>query len=443
HHMGKCVGVCTGQVSTEEYEERIRQVILFFRHDHKKIVSLYTEEMEKAAENMEFERAGELRDKIRALQALSSGRQVVRDLHFDADVFGVFADELGGCINILSVREGSVVDSTNFHFGADEIISPESFAALLVSLYRGREMMPREFLLPKELWGEETEVLSQVLSRSGEAKLRLRIPERGEGRGLLQMAEENAKAAALHRRAQFEKDEKVLVSLATLLSLEVLPERIESIDISNSGASAISAGIITVEKGRFLKKAYKSFSIDREAPDDPACMYEAISRRLRRFLEGDVAFAPLPDLILVDGAAAQVAAVKRALSDAALSIPVFGMVKDAFHKTRCLTDGDHDISIAHDAALFQFIYGIQEEVHRFSLSRMDSRRRKSVKTSALTAIEGIGEKKAALLLKQLGSIKAIRSATLEELAGLKGISTRDAACIYEYYHKKENEDKAL
>ncbi len=435
YHLGKCIGVCTGKVSSEEYGKRIEDVILFLRQDHKKIARSLEEEMLRASENMDFERAAALRDRLYALNSLSKSSQVVRDLHFDADVFGVFSDDLGGCINLLSVRGGSVADSTNYHFGADEIVSPESFSSLLLSLYRGREMLPRQILIPAEMNGEELGVLSEVLSGEEKGKITFRVPERGDGRALLQMAEENAKAAALHKREQNRRDEEVLVTLASHLALEVLPERIESIDISNSGADSISAGIITLVNGRFLKKAYKSFTIDREKPDDPACMYEAISRRVRRALSGDEAFCPLPDLILVDGAAAQVSAVKKALSDQGQNIPVFGMVKDSFHKTRCLTDGESEISIAHDSRLFQFIYGIQEEVHRFSLSRMDARRRGSVKKSSLTAISGIGEAKAKLLLKAFGSIKALREVQIQEICSVRGISQKDAEAVYNHYHK--------
>ena len=438
YQMGRCIGVCTGKVTEEDYARRLEDVILFFKNDNKKIIASLEQEMNAAAEQMEFERAASIRDRIRALTTLSGKKQVVKDLHFHADVFGFFADDLGGCINLLSVREGRVADSTNYHFGADEILSPESFSSFVFSLYRGREFLPKQILVPKELWSEEVSDLGETLS-SDEHRIRFHQPERGEGRALVTMANENAEAAARHRRAMFEKDEAVLVSLASLLSLECLPQRIESIDISNSGTSSVYAGVITVENARFLKRAYKSFSIDLEHPDDTACMYEAIYRRIKRFLDGDEAFAPLPDLILVDGAAGQVHAVKKALDDLGVVIPVFGMVKDAFHKTRCLTDGESEISIAFDPAVFQFIYGIQEEVHRFSLSRMDAKRRKSVKRSVLCDIEGIGEKKAALLMKHFKSLRAIKEASVENLASVKGISQKDGETIYRHFRNKDTE----
>lgn len=433
YQMGRCIGVCTGNVTKEEYARRLEDVILFFKNESKSVVTALEKEMEEAAEKLEFERAARLRDRIRALQSLSGKKQVIRDLHFHADVLGAYSDELGGCIHLLSVREGRIVDSTSFHFGATEILSPESLSAFLLSVYGGREFLPKQILLPQALFSEDLEILPSLLEREGEKPLSFHCPERGEGKALLTMAEENAKAATLHRRAMYEKDEEILVSLASLLSLEVLPQRIESIDISNSGTSAVYAGIITLENGRFLKRAYKSFSVELDHPDDPACMYQAVSRRLKRFSDGDEAFSPLPDLILADGGVGQVNAVKRAVAEAGLSIPVFGMVKDAFHKTRCLTDGEREISIAYDQKIFQFIYGIQEEVHRFSLSRMDKKRRGTVKHSSLCKIEGVGEKTAAKLMRHFKSLSAIKNATEQELCAV--VSARCASAIYEYFHK--------
>ncbi len=440
YQMGRCIGVCTGKVTAEEYRKRIEEVILFFKSDNKRIIASLEEEMNTAAENMEFEKAAAFRDRIRALTSLSGKKQVIKDLRFHADVLGVFSDEIGGCINILCVREGRVVDNIHYHFGADEILSPESLPAFLFSAYHGRDFLPKMFLVPESFWSDELLLLPDLISENGK-EMKFHIPERGEGRALLHMSEENAKAAALHRRAMFERDEEVLVLLASLLSLEVLPERIESIDISNSGAEDITAGIITLENGRFLKKAYKSFSIEKDHPDDTASMCEAIRRRVKRFVDGDEAFSPLPDLILADGGAGQVKAVKKALEEFGISIPVFGMVKDSFHKTRCLTDGEREISIAFDPKIFQFIYGIQEEVHRFSLSGMDRKRRKKVKRSSLSNIPGVGEKKAGILMKHFKTLSAIKKASAEEISALKGISKKDGENIFSYYHKKNDLEK--
>lgn len=438
YQMGRCIGVCTGTITPEEYRVRTDAVIMFLKHDHTKMVSVLKKEMEAAAQIMNFEKAARLRDQIRAVSSLGEGKQVVRDLHFHADVFDYFADESGGCVHLLRVREGKVIDSTNFHFGAEEIFSPESFSSMLTEWYRRVEFKPRKILIPASLWSSDLEILEEYLS-SDKEKVHFHVPLRGEGRRLLEMARNNAEEAEKHRRSVMEKDEKVLVRLASLLELEVLPERIESIDISNSGKDIITAGIISIVNSRFCKKDYKTFHIRRSSVDDPASVYEAYSRRLQRYAEGSEAFSPLPDLILVDGSTAQIHAVRLALREHNFEIPVFGMVKDSFHKTRCLTDGENEISIAQDTVLFRFIYKIQEEVHRFTVSGMDRKRRKTVKRSALTEIEGIGEKKASILLKEMKKIDAVRKASVEQLTKIDGISRRDAVKIYEHYHNTDRE----
>ncbi|MBQ4037499.1 MAG: excinuclease ABC subunit UvrC [Clostridia bacterium] len=439
YHLGRCVGVCTGKVSPEEYGSRIDEVLSFLKNDHRKLVSALEKEMNDAAEGMEFEKAAALRDRIRALESIGGTAQVVKDLHFHADVFGLYTDELGGAISLLRVREGKIADSTIFHFGADEIIDGESFSSMLVEWYRGSTLLPKKILLPRGLYSEESLAVEEYLSSQGKCTVQLHVPERGEGKALLAMAESNAREATLHRRKMWEKEEEVLFSLADLLQLEVLPERIECIDISHSGASAITAGIITVEKARFSKKDYKSFSLRRDTPDDPDSIREALSRRFARYFSGDESFAPLPDLILVDGGVTQVNGARAALEEHGLAIPVFGMVKDAFHKTRCLTDGKNDIDVMFDGRLFRFLYSIQEEVHRYTLGRMDSRRRKTVRTSTLCDIAGIGEKKAGLLLSHFKSIKRIREADAAALSAVCGISAKDAEEIVNYFKKKKEE----
>ena len=175
--------------------------------------------MAEAAEQMEFEKAASLRDRIRALESIGARTQVVKDLRFHADVFGFYADDLGGCVNLLRVREGKIADSTVFHFGADEILDAESFCAMLVGWYRSAALLPKKILLPPALYCEETEAVVALISPQGQSPVRLHVPERGEGRSLLMMAENNAREATMHRRKMWEKEEEVLVSLAQLCCL--------------------------------------------------------------------------------------------------------------------------------------------------------------------------------------------------------------------------------
>ena len=441
YHLGRCAGVCTGKVTKEEYAAKMEEVISFLKNDYTRVVQSLTAEMEAAAEDLNFEKAAKLRDNIRALSRLTENRQIVKDLTASADVFGLYADDRGGTLNHLSVREGRLMDSVNYHFGADEIVNEENFSSFLLGLYHTADFLPKEILLPGELFGEDMAVVAELLEERGRHRVHIHIPERGTGRKLVSLAGENAREACLHRRALMEKDEEVLVELAKLLGLEVLPERIESIDISGSGNQFLTASIITVKNARFSKRDYKSFNLSLQKQDDYASMYEAISRRVKRYLEGDEAFSPLPDLFLVDGGAGQVNAVRRALEDAGVFVPTAGMVKDDFHKTRALTDGENEFSFAKNQRLFQFLYRVQEEVHRFTLSRMDARRRKSVKTLSLTAIPGSGEKKATALFSRFKTLAAMREQSEEELAKTPGVSRADAKKLWEHFHpEKENEE---
>ena len=228
--------------------------------------------------------------------------------------------------------------------------------------------------------------------------------------------------------------------MAGLLALETLPERIESYDISNLGSEHKTCGMIVWERGRFKKSDYRVFRIkDVEGTDDYASMREALSRRFAH-LGDEGSFGTEPDLILLDGGATHVATVRRLMEELGLSIPVFGMVKDAFHKTRALCSEHEEISIARDRAVFTMIYGIQEEVHRFSIKRMSEAKRGTLKNSSLEKIPGVGKTKAKLLLSHFGGLAAVRSADKAALSAAPGIGPVLADEIYRYFHSQEGKD---
>ena len=240
----------------------------------------------------------------------------------------------------------------------------------------------------------------------------------------------NAEKLLLHKRSSEERSNGLLASLASLLGLEVLPERIEAYDISNSGDEHITCGMIVLTDGRNAKKEYKLFNIKESvAQDDYAAMREALRRRCAHFEDWGA-----PDLILLDGGSAHVNAVKEVLAEQGADIPVFGMVKDEHHKTRTLTDGENEISLVKRQDLFVFIYRIQEEVHRFAFSGMDSKRRKSVKKSPLESVKGVGAETAKRLNAAFGGLRGVRQATLEQLEAVRGISKRTAASVYAHFH---------
>jgi excinuclease ABC subunit C len=229
-------------------------------------------------------------------------------------------------------------------------------------------------------------------------------------------------------------EERTLVNLASLLQLEVVPERIEAYDISNLGNEHITCGMVVAVGGRLKKSEYRTFSIkSTDGQDDYCSMTEALSRRLSHIGKENDSMSAYPDLILLDGGQEHVNVIRRMMAESGYDIPVFGMVKDEHHKTRTLVDGEGELNIARHADVFRLIYGIQEEVHRYSVSRMTGAKRKTLKTSSLEKINGIGPAKAKALMSHFGTIKAIKNASLTELESAKGISKSDAKAIYEYF----------
>lgn len=429
HQMGQCCGICTGEVSPEEYRERFRDVIGFLRGSYRTVRRDLEEQMRFASENLRFEAAARYRDRIRALEKLWEKQKVVGSPDTEQDVIALYTDDLCSCITVFYVRCGAVTDSEHFVFPAEQIIDDGAIASFLCDLYLKREYVPREILTNFTLAEEEHEMLSAFTAERAGGKVTIRRPERGEARALCNMVYENAAEFAAQYQQETEKGNKMLVRLASLLALEVVPERIEAYDISNFGNDNITAGMITAVDGKFRRSDYRIYNIRQQKQDDYAAMREAISRRLRH------SDPPLPDLILLDGGRGHVAVIRALLAEEGVDIPVFGMVKDEFHKTRALTDEDSEISIAREQPVFQFIYQLQEEVHRFTVAHMSAAKSKTLRRTSLENIPGIGPAKAKTLLRAFGTVSRLRAATAEELNAVPTISARDAMAIIEYYKK--------
>ncbi len=425
YHIGRCGGVCAGKLSKKEYAERIAGAKRLLSGDCSALIKELEAKMNAASEAMEYEQAAVYRDSMKAVAKIRDKQHIVAAPHVEADVFGVYADEAGSAVTVLIIRGGAITDRENFFFGSDEIVSPASIASLINSYYRNKGFIPKEVWCGYDL-GEEAALLGDVLGKN-----RLILPKRGEKRAMTERAESNAKEQLLHRRAENERQTGFLASFAAFLGLEVVPERIESYDISNSGDDYITAGMVVMEKGKFCKKHYKSFNIkESDGQDDFAATAEALRRRFAHADEGES--WELPDLILADGGIGQISAIRTVLEEYGLDIPVFGMVKDEHHKTRTLTDGENELSLNKRQDIFTFIYKLQEEVHRFALSRMDRRRRQSAKNSVLTQIKGVGSAKAEELLRAFGGLGELKKASPEQIAAVKGINRETAERIAEF-----------
>ncbi len=436
-HIGICCAPCTGDVSSDEYKAIFKEVNSFLRGSFRECEQSLREKMEYASENLMFEAAARYRDRIEALSKLWQRQKVVGSPDMEEDVIALYTDEVCSCISVFYIRGGSITDNDHFLFPAEQIIDEENMSAFLSELYNIREYVPHDIILDFVLPDEELEALSEMIRMRVGYKPDIRTPERGDRRRLCEMVYDNAKQQALLYKAQSEKDNKVLIKLASMLKLEVVPERIEAYDISNFGKDNITAGMIVAENGKLKKSDYRTFKIkSTDGIDDYGAMREALERRLSHLT--DESFGAPPDLILLDGGKGHVSVVRELMQELGCEIPVYGMVKDEFHKTRALTDDVSELSIAREQAVFQFVYKLQEEVHRYTITRMENAKSKTLKHSTLENIEGIGKIKAKSLLSHFKSIAAIKKADKTELMRVSGISSANADAIIEYYSKQSD-----
>ena len=438
HQMKRCCGVCTGQISPEEYAGLIRTAADILRGNISGAKRALTEEMMRASDEERYEAAARCRDTIAALERLRSKQHMVESPDTEEDVVGLYTDEFGSCVSVFCIRAGVVADTDRFPFGRDVIVDEGTVVSFLCDYYAKREYIPKTVLLSFEPEEEDRELLAAFLSGKAGRKTEVRTPERGASRALCETVRANAEEAVRLARKQAEKDDGVLTRLCELLGLESYPSRIEAYDISNYGEEHLTAGMVVCEDGRMKKSDYRYFRIGSvEGTDDYGSMREALSRRLAHLSDEEGSFSHRPDLILLDGGMNHVAVVRQVLQEMHEDIPVFGMVKDNYHKTRALCTDSEEISIARENAVYVLLYKLQEEVHRFTISRMQAAKRKTLRTSSLTVIPGIGPAKAKRLLDAFGGAGALREASEEAIAGVDGISARDAKAVYAHFRGTE------
>jgi excinuclease ABC subunit C len=434
--MGRCIAPCTGKVSTDEYRSLVKCAEWVLDGNVRETKNMLTGEMNTASENMEFERAAILRDSIYALERLSEKQKVVADAKVNRDVFAMYTSETEGVLAVLSIRSGALVNKNEFILSVNDLTSPDDAISLIADYYDTSGSIPREVMLDFPLSEEDTELLSEYLSLNTKYKVSVRIPERGDGRALCDMALENAKEAAKQHRLEGEREDKNLKRFSELLGLSEIPKRIEAYDISNIGNENITASMVVYSGGKLKKSDYRVFTVKTTGgADDYGSMREVLGRRFSHIGDGTQSLGDSPDLILLDGGTAHVGVIRELMEERGIDIALFGMVKDDYHKTRAITDGEREISIAQETGVYTFVYNIQEEAHRFALKNSQGAKIKSMTRSSLEKICGIGPKKARLLLSSMPLAK-IRTATKKELSDIKGISEKDAENIYEYYRKR-------
>lgn len=445
YQIGRCVGLCTGNISKEEYKDIIATAADILRGGTSGAIKALTEDMYRFSESMEFEKAARCRDTVSALRKLGEKQTAVSSPDVECDVFGFCPannTESGhDSISVFYIRSGYVSDRDHFLFDDSAIVDGEDESpvmSFITRLYSSREYIPREILLSFELSDSDSELLGDYLSEKAGRKVYVKTPKRGASKSICDLATEDAKLHAENKVSKHKATEKMLGRLAEMLSLEVFPERIEAFDISNLGSEHITAGMVAAVDGKLVKSEYRSYSIRSiTAPDDYSAMKEAVLRRMTHAGEtlADGSRAPSPDLLLLDGGIGHVNVVEEALAEGNYYVPVFGMVKDDRHKTRTLVSSSGEIDISKQTDIFRFIYSIQEEVHRYTVGRMTNAKRKTLKRSTLENIDGIGPAKAKKLLRHFGSMTAVKNATADELKAVGGITEKDANNIIAYYSK--------
>lgn len=437
YHMGSCAGWCLRDSSAEDYRKRMMQAALILEGKSKELTLELKSQMEQAAGELRFERAAELRDRLRAIEALTNRQRVIATAFADTDAIG-FCRGAKSCFAVLHFVDGSLVGKDVEMMDEPLEDDSEAMSDLVRQYYTAhRGGWPKSILLPCEI--DDREDMERLLSEASGRRIYIETPRRGERMRLIESAALNAREEIQRRTTAAQRRSKTLEWLQKALELRDFPGRIEAFDISNLGPTGIVAAMTVHVDGRPLKRDYRRFRIkDLDGTDDYASMYQAVYRRFSRYREGDEKFSSLPDLLLIDGGDAHAATAEKALADLGLEVPVFGMVKDDRHRTRALVNSSgHEIGIKSNQAVFALVGSIQEETHRFAIEYQRSLRNEAY-ASELDRIPGVGEKRRTDLIKHFKSVKAIRGASREQLALV--VPKNTAAAIYAHFHSEESGD---
>lgn len=447
YHIHQCMGVCQGKISLEEYQEIIGQAVDFINGGSAETLKRLKDQMELAAENLDFEKAARCRDRINAIQKIGEHQKVVSTHVEDMDAAAFAQDGESICGVILKIRGQRLRDKQEFLLGKNEALTLADARRELVMRYyaSGQEEIPKLIALDEDF--EDSPLVQQMLQQKAGRKVELFVPARGDNRKLVEMARNNASQRLAANKPYSNRDVAALDELARLLGLKNPPKYIEAYDISNIGSETVVAGMVVFEDGKPLKNAYKRFSIKTvDGTDDYASMREVLTRRINRYFEEqdkpDSTFRRLPDLVLLDGGKGHVAAVEPIFRELGFDAPLFGMVKDSRHKTRAIAGDGGEIAISTVRSAFTLVSKIQEEVHRYSISYSRSKHQKSGFAMELTTVQGIGQTRAKKLFQHFKTVKAMKNASLAELEAAPGMTKTAARTLYAYLREEFPPDPA-
>lgn len=440
YYIKQCCAPCRGHVSQKGYNEAVQEALDFIRGGTSDSVRTLTEKMNEAAENLDFELAARIRDRITAINKLKERQKVVASRVPEQDVIALV---LGGekvSIQVFRFAGGRLYDRESFLLNADD--EPEQIRSeFVMQYYSMRDKIPPVITIDGPV--NDDSVLEEWLTKKAERRVKFHIPQKGEQKQLVEMCRTNAAEALAQAMGRATgRETSALDELRQLLNLPKTPEYIESYDISNLAGGENVAGMIVFENGRPLKSAYRKFKIKTVVgQDDYGSMREVIRRRFEEYRAANKpeGFGRLPDLILLDGGKGHVGAIRPLLREMGIDVPVYGMVKDDKHRTRAITEDGGEIAIQSTRAVFTLVSSIQDEVHRFAIGYHRQQRKKATISTTLTSIPGIGETRAKALMKHFTTIRAVSEATEEMLEETPGMNAPAARAVYRYFHSEEND----
>jgi len=452
-YIFQCMGPCRGDVNKEQYRTLMKDIGSFLDGRHEDIIKRLESDMKVASEALEFEKAASIRDKISSLKRIAEKQKVLSTSMEDQDVIGFAKDQTDSCVQVFFVRGGKLSGRAHFMFEeVGDISGTELMSSFIEQFYTTAAFIPPEIIVQEGT--DENEILEKWLSEKRNAKVHIRTPKIGEKLKLVEMVAQNAVIALNQFKERTKKEEiktkEALGNLVTTLGLQKIPLRIEAYDVSNTGTSEIVASMIVFENGKPNNKEYRKFKIKSVTiQNDYASMQEVIFRRLKHAqkeksdlqnsenseeIKGDSKFSKMPDLILLDGGLGHVNAVQSVINELNEDIPLYGMVKDEKHHTRGLVSNKKEYKLSDNMVLLRFITSIQDEAHRFAVGYNKKLREKRYTGSALDEIEGIGPKRKKALIKHFGSVGRLKTAGIDDIMAVEGISQSMAEKIYNYFN---------
>lgn len=451
YYIGQCEAPCQGLISQEDYQKQIHQVLQFLGGNYEPVIQMLTDQMMKASEAMAYEKAMEYRDLIRSIQQITEKQKVTSSQMEDKDVIGLARAGNEAVVQVFFIRNGRLIGRDHYYLTG---VESESRSAVLTSFvkqfYGESPFVPRELMLPETI--EDSEIILHWLSEKRGQKVVLRVPKKGQKERLVELANKNALNILNKDSEKLKREEARTVGavreLADLLGLPLLT-RMEAYDISNISGFEKVGSMVVYEKGKPKRSAYRKFKIrDIQGQDDYHSLEEVLTRRFthgqreQKELEAkhmDAAmgsFSLFPDLILMDGGKGQVHIAQKVLMELGLDIPVCGMVKDDFHRTRGIYFDDEEIVIDRTSEAFRLVTRIQDEAHRFAIEYHRSLRSKTQVRSILEDIPGIGEARRKALMRYYGDIQKIREASVEELKQVPSMNEAAAESVYTFFRKQ-------